>query len=45
VAKGAASSLYGLLLMGGYLVADGYTSTVQQSMFRGYSMSTYNQVG
>ncbi|KIZ01972.1 hypothetical protein MNEG_5989 [Monoraphidium neglectum] len=44
VAKGAASSLYGLLLMGGYLVADGYTSTVQQSMFRGYSMSTYNQV-
>jgi adenosine 3'-phospho 5'-phosphosulfate transporter B2 len=45
VAKGAGSSLYGVALMAGYLVADGYTSTFQQAMFKGHQMSTYNQVG
>jgi hypothetical protein len=30
--------------MGGYLVADGYTSTFQQAMFRGHAMSSANQV-
>ncbi|GBF97259.1 drug metabolite transporter [Raphidocelis subcapitata] len=44
VAKGAASNLFGVGLMGGYLFADGYTSTFQQAMFKGHSMSTYNQV-
>jgi hypothetical protein len=44
VAKGAGSTLYGVLLMGGYLTADGYTSTFQQKMFKGHKMSTYNQV-
>lgn len=44
VAKGAGSNTFGILLMGGYLVADGYTSTFQQAMFKGYQMSTYNQV-
>lgn len=44
VAKDRHSSLYGLLLMGGYLTADGYTSTFQQKMFKGYAMTSYNQV-
>jgi adenosine 3'-phospho 5'-phosphosulfate transporter B2 len=38
------SSVYGLLLMMGYLTADGYTSTFQQRMFKGHQMSSYNQV-
>jgi adenosine 3'-phospho 5'-phosphosulfate transporter B2 len=45
VAKSAGSTLYGVALMGGYLTADGYTSTFQQKMFKGHQMSTYNQVG
>lgn len=32
VAKGHDSNLFGVLLMCGYLVADGYTSTCQQAM-------------
>ncbi|KAI8470415.1 MAG: UDP galactose transporter-related protein [Monoraphidium minutum] len=44
VAKGSESNFFGILLMCGYLVADGYTSTFQQHMFKGYQMSTYNQV-
>lgn len=44
VAKGASSSLYGAGLMAGYLAADGFTSTFQQAMFKGYHMSSYNQV-
>lgn len=44
VAKGGASNFFGIGLMGGYLFADGYTSTFQQAMFKGHSMSTYNQV-
>lgn len=38
------SSLYGCLLMLGYLGFDGFTSTWQDKMFKGYSMSIYNQI-
>jgi adenosine 3'-phospho 5'-phosphosulfate transporter B2 len=45
VAKaGSHASLYGVLLMMVYLAADGYTSTCQQQMFKGYKMSSPNQV-
>lgn len=38
------SSLWGCLLMLGYLGFDGFTSTWQDKMFKGYSMSIYNQI-
>jgi len=44
VAQDKNSSMYGILLMVGYLSADGYTSTFQQKMFKGYQMTSYNQV-
>jgi adenosine 3'-phospho 5'-phosphosulfate transporter B2 len=44
VAKGNNASMYGIMLMTVYLGADGYTSTCQQKMFKGYQMTTYNQV-
>ncbi|KIY96912.1 hypothetical protein MNEG_11049 [Monoraphidium neglectum] len=44
VSGGPGGTAWGVLLMSGYLVADGYTSTFQQAMFKGYQMSTYNQV-
>lgn len=44
VARGPDSGAVGLLLMGAYLLADGFTSTFQQRLFAGYSMSHYNQV-
>eukprot|EP01090_Pellita_catalonica_P001784 TRINITY_DN11518_c0_g1_i1.p1 TRINITY_DN11518_c0_g1~~TRINITY_DN11518_c0_g1_i1.p1 ORF type:complete len:353 (-),score=28.56 TRINITY_DN11518_c0_g1_i1:68-1051(-) len=34
----------GLFLMAGYLFTDGFTSTFQERLFRGYKMSTYNQM-
>jgi len=37
-------STYGLLLMALYLMSDGFTSTLQEQLFRGYEMSTYNQM-
>jgi len=37
-------SMYGLILMGGYLFCDGFTSVLQEKLFRGYKMSTYNQM-
>jgi adenosine 3'-phospho 5'-phosphosulfate transporter B2 len=37
-------SIYGLLLMVGYLFSDGFTSTFQEKLFKGYKMSTYNQM-
>eukprot|EP00999_Lentomonas_sp_LEN2_P002689 NODE_563_length_1362_cov_121.179757_g488_i1.p1 GENE.NODE_563_length_1362_cov_121.179757_g488_i1~~NODE_563_length_1362_cov_121.179757_g488_i1.p1 ORF type:complete len:384 (+),score=85.89 NODE_563_length_1362_cov_121.179757_g488_i1:91-1242(+) len=37
-------SPFGLILMGGYLFADGFTSTFQEKLFKGYTMSTYNQM-
>jgi adenosine 3'-phospho 5'-phosphosulfate transporter B2 len=36
--------LYGGGLMLGYLAFDGFTSTFQDKMFKGYQMTTYNQV-
>lgn len=38
------NSLWGLMLMGGYVFCDGFTSTFQEKLFRGYTMSTYNQM-
>mmetsp|Transcript_2824 Transcript_2824/g.10283 ORF Transcript_2824/g.10283 Transcript_2824/m.10283 type:complete len:368 (+) Transcript_2824:79-1182(+) len=38
------TSMYGVLLMLGYLAFDGFTSTFQDKLFKGYSMSTYNQI-
>jgi len=37
-------NMYGLFLMAGYLFSDGFTSTFQEKLFRGYDMSTYNQM-
>jgi len=37
-------SLYGILLIMLYLFSDGFTSTLQEKMFKGYTMSTYNQM-
>lgn len=37
-------SYFGLLLMLGYLGFDGFTSTFQEKLFSGYSMSIYNQM-
>jgi len=37
-------SVYGLMLMGLYLFSDGFTSTLQEKLFKGYSMTTYNQM-
>ena len=31
-------------MMGGYLFFDGFTSVFQEILFRGYKMSTYNQM-
>jgi len=39
-----ADNMYGLLLMAGYLFSDGFTSTFQERLFRGFDMSTYNQM-
>ncbi|PNH08389.1 UDP-galactose/UDP-glucose transporter 5 [Tetrabaena socialis] len=39
-----ASSVYGLALMLGYLGFDGFTSTFQDKLFKGYNMTTYNQM-
>eukprot|EP00197_Chlamydomonas_leiostraca_P013869 CAMPEP_0202867492 /NCGR_PEP_ID=MMETSP1391-20130828/9464_1 /ASSEMBLY_ACC=CAM_ASM_000867 /TAXON_ID=1034604 /ORGANISM="Chlamydomonas leiostraca, Strain SAG 11-49" /LENGTH=389 /DNA_ID=CAMNT_0049547541 /DNA_START=127 /DNA_END=1296 /DNA_ORIENTATION=- len=38
------SSVYGLALMLGYLGFDGFTSTFQDKLFKGYQMTTYNQI-
>jgi len=38
------SSMYGVALMGGYLLFDGFTSTFQDKLFSGYKMTTYNQI-
>jgi len=34
----------GLLLILGYLFSDGFTSTLQERLFKGYNMSTYQQM-
>jgi len=35
---------WGLFLVAGYLFCDGFTSTFQEKLFKGHSMSTYNQM-
>ncbi|KAG0585417.1 hypothetical protein M758_2G009800 [Ceratodon purpureus] len=37
-------SLWGLLLIAGYLGFDGFTSTFQDKLFKGYNMEIYNQI-
>lgn len=41
---GPHTGFYGILLMLGYLGFDGFTSTFQDKLFRGYQMETYNQM-
>lgn len=36
--------MVGLLLVGLYLFFDGFTSTFQERLFKGYTMSMYNQM-
>ena len=38
------TSMYGCALMLGYLGCDGFTSTLQDRLFKGYSMETFNQM-
>jgi len=38
------TSMYGVALMLGYLGFDGFTSTFQDKLFKGYHMETYNQM-
>jgi len=38
------TSAYGVMLMAGYLGFDGFTSTFQDKLFKGYAMETYNQM-
>lgn len=40
----AAALTYGGLLMLGYLSFDGFTSTFQEKLFKGYQMTIYNQI-
>ena len=39
-----AAGLFGCMLMLGYLGFDGFTSTFQDRMFKGYNMTIYNQI-
>merc|ERR1719401_1623251 len=38
------SSVYGLLLLGGFLLLDGFTSTFQEKLFKEHVTSKYNQM-
>lgn len=40
----SSSTPYGLFLMGGYTLLDGFTSTFQEMLFKGYTMSTFDQM-
>lgn len=42
--SGGDTSVYGAGLMLGYLGFDGFTSTFQDKLFKGYHMETYNQM-
>jgi adenosine 3'-phospho 5'-phosphosulfate transporter B2 len=42
--KEANNTPTGLLLMALYMFFDGFTSTAQEKMFKGYTMSTYDQM-
>jgi len=43
-AEGPSTGMYGIALMLGYLGFDGFTSTFQDKLFKGYNMETYNQM-
>ncbi|KAG6542977.1 hypothetical protein Mapa_015669 [Marchantia paleacea] len=38
------NNLWGILLMTGYLGFDGFTSTFQDKLFKGYNMDIFNQI-
>lgn len=38
------SSMFGVMLMVGYLAFDGFTSTFQDKLFKGYQMTIFNQI-
>lgn len=38
------SSIYGLMLLGGFLAFDGFTSTFQEKLFKQHQTSKYNQM-
>ncbi|XP_002974853.2 UDP-galactose/UDP-glucose transporter 5B [Selaginella moellendorffii] len=42
--SGGENSIWGLALMAGYLGFDGFTSTFQDKLFKGYSMEVFNQI-
>ncbi|OAY68479.1 UDP-galactose/UDP-glucose transporter 5B [Ananas comosus] len=42
--KGRESTVWGVLLMLGYLGFDGFTSTFQDKLFKGYDMEIHNQI-
>lgn len=42
--KGRESTVWGVSLMIGYLGFDGFTSTFQDKLFRGYNMEIHNQI-
>ena len=41
---GSNSSMFGVMLMMGYLAFDGFTSTFQDKLFKGYQMTIFNQI-
>ncbi|XP_021724376.1 UDP-galactose/UDP-glucose transporter 5-like isoform X2 [Chenopodium quinoa] len=42
--KGRESTVWGMSLMAGYLGFDGFTSTFQDKLFKGYNMEIHNQI-
>lgn len=42
--KASETTVFGVGLMAGYLGFDGFTSTFQDKLFKGYNMETYNQM-
>ncbi|KAG0460788.1 hypothetical protein HPP92_021085 [Vanilla planifolia] len=42
--RGRESTVWGILLMIGYLGFDGFTSTFQDMLFKGYDMEIHNQI-
>ncbi|KAL1827594.1 hypothetical protein ACET3Z_006006 [Daucus carota] len=44
VSRGGESTVWGVSLMVGYLGLDGFTSTFQDKLFKGYDMEIHNQI-
>ncbi|KAJ1383580.1 UAA transporter [Sesbania bispinosa] len=42
--RGRENTVWGILLMIGYLGCDGFTSTFQDKLFKGYDMEIHNQI-